>query len=386
MVIAIKYRLYPTQEQEEKLEQTLDGCRWVYNYFRSKPMSVNDMQLVLTELKESHPWLRKYHSKMLQMVVHQIDAARTALASLKANRKKTGVLQYSAGCNTFVYNQSGFKIEKHGNTNLLWLSKVGYCEIRLHRRPLYIKQISVTRKPSGKWFANIVCDDASVVMAPPIDTSKAVGIDVGITKFCHDSDNHEIDNPLHYDKALKRMRRTDRRLSCKQLGSNNYEKYKHMRAKLWERLYNKRHDFLHKLSTIYAKEYDLVFMEKLNVSNMVRNHFLARTILDSGWSRFKSMLEYKAKLVIAVPARDTSVDCSRCGNKVPKSLAVWTHRCGGCGLVIDRDYNASLNILQHGLALLWLQQLPRDPGEVTPPEIPALGSRKEEETTVIKRW
>ena len=122
-----------------------------------------------------------------------------------------------------------------------------------------IKQFSLTKKSSGRWFANIVCDEARKSV-PHIDTSKAVGIDVGITKFCHDSDNYEVENPLYYDKSLKRMQRIDRGLSRKQLGSNNQNKHKHMRARLWERIYNKRHDFQQKLSTIYFK-YDLILVE-----------------------------------------------------------------------------------------------------------------------------
>ena len=319
------------------------------------------MQFVLTELKESHPWLRNYHSKMLQMVVHQIDAARSSLDSLKSHGRKTGKLKYSKDYNTFVYNQTGFKIERHGNTDLLWLSKVGYCEIRLHRRPFNIKQISVTKKPSGKWFANVFCEEARTPV-PHIDTSKCVGIDVGIAKFCHDSANHEVENPLYYHRASKRMRRVDRALSRKQFGSNNYRKHKHMRARLWERISNKRRDFHHKLSAIYSKMYDMIFVEKLKVANMVKNHNFARKILDSGWSYFKSMLEYKAKLVVEDNPAYSSVECSRCHFMVPKSLAVRTHVCPQCGLIIDRDYNSSLNILQRGLALLCI---PWEPREVT---------------------
>ena len=283
MTITVKCRLYPTNEQGEHLEQTLDGCRWVYNYFRNKNLSLEDMQFVLTELKEHHSWLRNYHSKMLQMVVHQIQAARDALSTLSSHGRKTGKLKYSEECNTFVYNQTGFKIQKRGNTDLLWFSKVGFVEVRLHRQPFNIKQISVTKKPSGEWFANIVCDEARKMMiVPSIDTSKCVGVDVGITKFCYDSDNHEVENPLYYDKVLKRFRRVDRQLFRKQFGSNNYHKHKHMRARLWVRIANKRHDFQHKLSTAYAKKYDLIFVEKRNIPNMVKNHNLARNILDSG--------------------------------------------------------------------------------------------------------
>ncbi|SRR5579885_455336 len=374
MTITVKCRLYPTAQQQEMLEQTLDGCRWVYNYFRNKPMSIYDMQFALTELKESHPWLRNYHSKMLQMVVHQIDVARSGLRVLSKRGKKTGKLKYAEECNTFVYNQTGFKIERHGDTDLLWLSKVGYVgEIRLHRRqPYNIKQISITRKPSGRWYANIVCEQSRPLVVPPINTSKSIGIDVGITKFVHDSDNHSVDNPQFLKKMLKPLRRADRKVSRRQFGSCNYKKAKGMRARLWERIYNKRHDFLHKLSTVYAKRYDLIFVEKLNIMNMVRNHKLARSIVDSGWTTFKAMLEYKAKLVFEVNSYNTSVDCSRCGNKVAKSLAVRTHRCDKCGLVLDRDYNASLNILQSGKALLGDGiGLPMGHGEFTPVEIAA---------------
>jgi putative transposase len=187
---------------------------------------------------------------------------------LREHGRKTGRLKYLEEYNTFVYNQSGFKIERHGNTNLLWLSKLGYVEIRLSKKPWDIKQISVTKKPTGKWFANIVCEEARRLAIPHIDTSKCVGIDVGITKFVHDSDDNEVENPQFLKQMLKPLRRADRKLSRRQFGSQNYKKAKHMRARLWERIYNKRHDFLHKLSTEYAKRYDLIFLERLQITNM----------------------------------------------------------------------------------------------------------------------
>jgi putative transposase len=142
-------------------------------------------------------------------------------------------------------------------------------------------------------------------------------------------------------------------------------------------------DFLHKQSTIYSKRYDLIFLEKLRVLNMTKNHRLARAILDSGWVTFGSMLKYKGKKVIEVYSPNTSVDCSHCGNNVPKSLAVRIHRCDKCGLVLDRDYNAALNILQRGLksiAATKKSSLPMERREVTPVEIAAQQqSRKQEE-------
>lgn len=378
--ITIKCRLYPTRQQAEKLESALDGYRWVYNYFYKQNLSLEDMQFALTELKEYHPWLRNYHSKMLQMVVHRIDAARKALKVLSKKGRKVGKLKYSEVCKTFVYNQVGFKIERHGNTDLLKLSKIGYVQIRLSIQPFGIKQISVTKKPSGKWFADIVCNEFKRAVAT-IDIHKVIAIDVGITKFIHDSDNRKVENPKFLKHMLKPLRRADRRISRRQFGSNNYHKAKYMRARLWERIRNKRRDFHHKLSSAYAKKYDLIFVEKLSVQNLLKNRHLARSIIDSGWVTFKSMLEYKSALFFEVAPHYTTIDCSRCGNPVPKSLAVRIHRCNVCGLIINRDYNAAINILQRGLALLGL---PRGPREVTPVEIAWQSLKQEENIELVK--
>jgi len=378
-----KFRLYPTRLQEQRLTSTWDGCRWVYNYFVKYGTSLTeyDMNYAITELKEQEPWLRNYHSKMLQMVAKQMAAATKGLQMLRKNGHKVGRLHYlmHEECNSFIYNQSGFKIKRGGKTDLLWLSKIGCIQIRLHRPIGDIKQVTVVRK-AGKWHAIVNCDLAAPIFRF-ISLAKSVGIDLGVTKFVHDSDNHSIDNPLVLNKMLKPLRRTNRRLSRKQENSKNQEKAKTRLQLLHERIRNQRLDFLHKTSTYYSNRYDAIFLEKLRIANMVKNHNLARSIIDSGWSTFKNMLAYKTKLVIEVPPNNTSIDCSRCGNRVSKSLAVRTHRCDECGLVINRDYNASLNIKQKGLRQIKLQLL-MGYEEVTPVEI--LGeSVKQEETTRI---
>ena len=171
---------------------------------------------------------------------------------------------------------------------------------------------------------------------------------------------------------LRPLRRADRKVSRKQYGSNNYNKAKHMRARLYERIYNKRHDFLHNMSSIYAKRYDLIFIERLQLTNMVKNHHLARAMLDSGFGYFKQMLQYKAKIVVDVNPAYTSIQCSGCHEKVPKSLAVRTHRCPYCRLVLDCDHNSSIVIEQLGRVLLCLPvraDLPQGLREVTPVEL-----------------
>jgi putative transposase len=186
----------------------------------------------------------------------------------------------------------------------------------------------------------------------------------GLTKFLHDSNNEVVENPLFLKMILKPVKRAHRRLSRKQKGSVNRKKAKTRLQLLYERIRNKRTDFLHKVSTEYSEKYDIIFLERLRIPNMVRNHRLARSIIDSGWGTFKNMIAYKSKLMVEVKSPNTSVSCSRCGNKVSKSLAIRIHRCDRCGLAIDRDYNASLNIKHRGLLLL-----PQGLRKVTPVEI-----------------
>jgi len=355
-----KFRLYPTAMQKQRLLETLDGCRWVYNYFVGKNMSRQDMQFALTELKEAEPFLRNYHSKMLQMVVHKIDVAHRALRALRRNGHRIGKLHYLTDeeYSSFTYNQSGFKI----SNSELWLSKIGRIRIKLHRQPINIKQVTVKQRNS-KWYAVVACEFAKPLFRF-INPARSIGIDVGITKFSHDSENHIVENPLFLRQMLKPLRRANRTLSCRQKGSNNWKKAKSRLQRLHERIRNKRNDFLHKTSSYYSKRFDIVFLERLQVLNMIKNFHLARSIIDSGWSTFKQMLQYKVNIVLEVSAAYTSIKCSRCNHQVPKVLAVRTHHCGMCGLAIDRDFNSSLNVKQDGLKLL-----PVERREVTPAEI-----------------
>lgn len=375
-----KFRLYPTDYQEQKLVVSLEASRWVYNYFLNhQNMSLQDMQFVLTELKEEESWLQNFHSKMLQMVVHRIDRSKKALKVLHRNAHKTGKIAFakSEDYNSFTYNQSGFKIVRHGRTDLLWLSKIGYVQIRLHRPIQHIKQITILRE-TNEWFA-IICCKVSDKVFTFINPRKSVGIDVGITKFSHDSDNHTISNPLYLTKAIKPLRRTSRRLSRRRKGSNNWNKAKARLQVLHRRINRKRRDFAHKTSHYYSKRYDIIFLERLHTLNMVKNSHLARYVLDSGWGIFKTLTEYKAKMTISLNPKNTSVACSRCANNVPKILAVRIHKCDVCGLVIDRDYNASLNIKQRGLCLL-----PQELREVTPVKILSESMKQEKSTNIVE--
>jgi len=376
-----KFRLYPNSIQTKQLHYTLGACRWVYNKMIEKIRSEglhtrNDLNYFLTELKEQDRWLYSYHSKMLQMVSTQADGAQKSLAQLRKNGHKTGDLKFArfSEYNTFVYNQSGFEIKD----SFLHLSKIGRIKIIQHRdipENSEIKQITISKSKSGKWHACVIADIDAVL--PKISLEKSVGIDVGIKNFAYDSDGYQTPNPLNLQKMLRPLARAHRKISRRQLGSQNRKKAVKWYQIVHERIKNKRRDFLHKLSTLYARKYDVVFLERLTKLNMVKNHRMARSILDSGWGIFGNMLDYKT-LLIEVPSKNTTVNCSRCGNMVPKSLAVRTHQCDRCGLVLDRDHNASINILKKGLEIFGItHQIPQELREVTPVEITKWSMKQE---------
>ncbi|MHB8602326.1 MAG: RNA-guided endonuclease InsQ/TnpB family protein [Nitrosotalea sp.] len=366
-----KFRLYPTISQEEILVNNIDVCRWVYNkfidYSKKGIVSQFDLQDYLMELKQQESWLYNYNAKMLQMVCVQMYGSQKGLKALKENGRKTGSLRFAryGEYRTFIYNQSGYKLEN----GKLSLSKIGSIRIKQHRMiPSNIKQVIVTKTKSGKWYACVTCE-LDKIQIPIISLSKAVGIDVGIKNFAYDSDGFVTPNLMNLKKLLKPLARVQRKMARRKYGSNNYLKAKKWYQIIHERIANRRKDFHHKLSTIYARKYDVIVVEKLNLSGMAKNHHLSRSIMDSGWNGFLQKLEYKTKLLVEIDPRNTSVECSRCGNKVPKTLAIRTHQCNKCGLKIDRDHNASINILH--------KVIPQELRESTPVEISMISMKQE---------
>ena len=315
-MITHRSRLYPTEEQEKRLLKTLEICRQTYNYFLSKIRESNkvpsrlELQSELPKLKKEKPKLNKVYSKVLQMVLYQLYSNLKALAKLKKKGKKVGKLRYKGKWfKTFVYNQSGFKIIRTGKKlDRLYLSKIGDIPIRIHREiEGKIKQVIIKRYKSGKWFA-LVCVEKEKEQKSK--TGKAIGIDVGVRFFLTDSEGKQIENPKFYEKTLKRIRIEQRRLSKKKKGSRNRRKQKKKLAKKYEKLVNQRDDFLHKLSRFYVNNYDTIYVEALNIRNMVKNHNLAQKILDASWGKFLRYLTYKAenagKQVVKVNPKGTS--------------------------------------------------------------------------------
>lgn len=354
-----KFRLCPTKGNEQKLLWTLDRCRFVYNHLLERKSKGNmkrgELQSLLPKLKEEKPELQNVYSKTLQYENYRLHSNIIALSRLKKKGKKVGKLRFKGRTwfKTFTYNQSGFSITKHETRyDTLHLSKIGDIPMLMHRKIEGImKQITIKHYHSGKWFASITTEMKEEIK--PAENDSKVGIDLGLNSYVHDSDNKRTDHPRYLNKSLRKLAKEQRRLSRKKKGSKNRAKQRIKVSRIHETIVNQRDDFLHKLSRQYVDKYGSISVEDLRITNMVKNHHLARSIIDASWSRFIQMLEYKAESagvqVIKIEAKNTTQKCSQCGNVVKKSLAVRTHKCS-CGFVADRDYNSALNILRQGLS------------------------------------
>jgi len=384
MQLTYRYRLYPSRAQEQKLLAALDSCRWLYNHFlerlnqkeNGKTPGRYKLQGTLPKLKREHPELKQVHSKVLQMVLHQLYSNLRALAELKRNGRKVGRLRFKGRgwFKSFTYNQSGFKImEGNGKRKELWLSKIGAIPIVLHRElDGEIKQVHVKHERSGKWFA---CFSIEIEEAPKArKISKPIGIDLGITHYIADTGGNFVEHPHNVAKSEWRLKREQRRLSKKKRGSKNRAKQRIKLALAHERIRNQRLDFLHKLSCYYANNYDFIAAEDLGVKELIEMARNGKSRADAAWATFLHMLTYKAeragRWVVKVEPRGTTDRCSRCGEVVEKPLWARVHRCPKCGLELDRDLNAARNILQDGL-----KKIGWEPAEFAPVEIEPLPAR-----------
>ncbi|MFT0799569.1 RNA-guided endonuclease InsQ/TnpB family protein, partial [Synechococcus sp. R5-12] len=223
---------------------------------------------------------------------------------------------------------------------------------------LKINRVRVIRRADG-YYAQFCLDVERREQAEY--TGKAVGLDMGLAYFYTDSHGHKVECPKFLRRAERRLKREQRRLSRKfrrgvKPQSKNYHKQRKRLGKVHLKVQRQRRDWVIKLARCVVASHDVVAYEDLQVRNLVRNHHLAKSIHDAGWSLFTGWLDYYGKVfnkvVVAVPPQYTSQDCSQCGHRVKKTLSTRTHRCPRCGTVIDRDENAAVNILRKGLELL----------------------------------
>lgn len=375
MLKTYKYRIYPTKAQETLLNQQLEVCRWMYNKIlgarkdaweqRQESLGLYDTQNMIPEWKKTEPKFKLVHSMVLQNVNVRVDLAYKAFfRRVKAGEdpgypRFKGKGRYDSMC----YPQYGNGITLDGNK--LNLSKIGAIKVELHRELCgKAKTVCIRRSANGKWFATIFCECEAKPLAK---SEKVAGVDVGLASFATMSNGEKIAHRGFFRKEQDALAKAQRKMSKFDKGTPGRRKARKVVSRIHERITNKRTDFAHKQSRILVNTYGVLVFEKLAVVDMMSNHTqvfgnkLNKSIADVAWSQLAQFTAYKAedagRLFLQVEPRNTSKMCSRCSALVPKDLGVRTHNCPHCGLSLDRDHNAAINILALGLQRMGTQSL-----------------------------
>lgn len=354
MLKAYKYRIYPDAEQMQFFAKCFGCVRFVYNRMLSDRiehynLTGKSLNNTPAQYKSEFTWLKEVDSLALANAQMNLNTAYRNFFRDKSNgfpkfkSKKNNNFSYTTN------NQKGTVYVENGYIKLPKLKSP--VKIRQHRSfKGVIKSCTISKAPSGKYHISILVE-TEIQKLPASDMR--VGIDVGIKDFAVLSNGEAYKNPKHLRKSEKRLAKLQRDLSRKQIGSSNRNKARIKVAKLHEKIANQRMDFLHKKSTEIIRKNQAIVIEDLKVKNLMKNHNLAKSIAEVSWSRFREMLDYKSRwygreLIIAPPDYPSSQLCSDCGNRSSqtKDLACRVYICPECGLEIDRDYNASLNLLK----------------------------------------
>lgn len=358
MLKTFKYRLYPTKAQKVLIEKHFGCCRFVYNlaletkklaYLGAKvDIGRFDLQSQLVQLKKlkEYKWLNEVNSQSLLSQLLNLENAYKAFfkgGGFPKFKTRTGnqSFQVAGATRRIDFDKATITIPKLFNIPFV-VSKIFNGEIRT---------IIISRTPTNKYFASVLVENGKALTATKL-VKKAIGVDMGLKHFLVTSEGGKIDNPRFLREDLQRLKVLQKRASKKKKGSKNKKKANFRVAILHERIKNKREDFLQKLSSkmVNENQVDTFCFESLRVKNMLRNHNLALSITDAGWSRYIEIMRYKCKwkgknMLFIGTFEPSSKACSDCGElNQTLMLAVREWQCKGCGKIHDRDKNAAINI------------------------------------------
>ena len=370
---AYKLRIYPSKEQAELIDKTIGSSRFVYNYFLNErikkykeskeSIDFYSCSRILTQMKKdsNYIWLKECDKWALQTSLKDLDSAYSNFfRELKKGNSNQGFPKFKSKHKsrlsyrtTFTNNNIEIKDNKIKLPKLKWIR---FRDNRDTSNILKIFNVTISKTKTNKYYVSVCVEEFTQEKET---TGIMIGIDLGLKEYLTTSDNEIIRNPRWLIQSEEKLKKLQHSHSRKKKGSNNREKTRLKLAKLYEKVSNQRRYFQNVLSTRLINENQVIVLEHLKSSNMVKNHKLAKSISDVSWYEFTRQLEYKGmwngRDVIKIDQFFPSSQlCSNCGeiNKQTKDLNYRTYECGKCGLVIDRDYNASLNILNEGLKIL----------------------------------
>ena len=367
MLKAYKFRLYPNESQKQFFNQCIGNARFVYNHClalkkelgenEKKSISINELSRHITDLKryQEYEWLKKSDSIALQQSIRDLDTAFQRFFKRQAKYPRFHSKHRKNSYRTI--NQNGTIAIKNGKLRLPKLKTL----VKVRQSRFFngiVKNATISKTPSNKYFVSLLVEEED-----DFGTSKSneVGIDLGIKDFAILSNGTKYNMDIkHIKKLEKKLKRLQRKFSRTMPKSKNHEKRRIKLAIQYEKITNFKNDFFQKLSTKLVDENQVIAIESLRIKNMVKNHILAKSIQDSSWYKFVTMLEYKSKWQsnCQVVKIDTffpsSQICSQCGyrNSKVKDLSIREWECPKCHVTHDRDINASINILKEGKRLL----------------------------------
>lgn len=373
MLKAIKIRLYPNNTQEVQINKLLGCYRVIYNQCLSRKINSykeNKISETRTSLSKFYHhelitdpnfiWLKEQNSKILKCAIADMLSAynmffkchsRFPKFKSKHDNKQSCRIEIGAISKRNVYTD--YKLSLGNIKNIKFRCNKKYAEY-LQKHKDHIRQAALSKLPCGQYYLSILID-GSLTHNGLKNTNNSIGIDLGIKHFVITSEG-EVFNNLHFKKKdSKKLKRLQKQLSHKQKNSNNRNKVRIKLAKLYKKINDQKQYYLHSVSNSLINENQVICMEDLNVNGMLKNHKLAESIQEMNFGEFKRILEYKAKwynrrIVFVNRFYPSSKTCNHCGyiyKQLKLSDRQWI--CPECGQLIERDYNAALNILTEGL-------------------------------------